>query len=186
MRSIYLASASPRRRLLLEQIGVPFASLMVDVDESRLAGEQPEAYATRLAIAKAQAGLASLERSANYPVLGADTIVVCDGEILGKPQDKTDGLRMLRMLSGKSHLVITAIALADEDHCKTAVSTSRVVFREITLAEAEHYWSTGEPIDKAGSYAIQGKAAIFIKEINGSYSGIMGLPLFETAALLSG
>lgn len=184
MRAIYLASSSPRRRLLLEQIGVTFDCLTVDVDENCLAQEDAAAYATRLAVAKAVAGWESPLRLEARPVLGADTIVVCDGEILGKPKDKNDGLRMLMKLSGKTHQVITAIALAFEGRTVTALSVSRVSFRELSSAEAEAYWASGEPLDKAGSYAIQGKGAIFVKEIVGSYSGIMGLPLYETSALL--
>lgn len=185
-QQIYLASASPRRRLLLEQIGVPFVCLTVDVDETILPNENASEYAKRLAIAKASAGWHSPQRTEQMPVLGADTIVVCDGVILGKPRDEADAVATLLQLAGKRHEVITAVALVKGDRLTTAISVSTVLFREITENEAHAYWASGEPCDKAGSYGIQGIAAIFIKEISGSHSGIMGLPLFETAELLLG
>lgn len=183
-QQIYLASASPRRRLLLEQIDVQFECLAVSVDEKILPNENATEYALRLAVAKAQAGWDSALRLRDKPVLGADTIVVCDGVILGKPKDENDAVETLLMLSGKRHEVITAIALVKGDRIDTAISVSTVLFRDITREEAHDYWASGEPCDKAGSYGIQGIAAIFIKEISGSHSGIMGLPLYETANLL--
>jgi len=181
---LYLASASPRRKTLLEQIGIRFQILSVDVSENLIPGELPRQYADRLALAKAQAGWLSPDRQENIPVLGADSIVVINETILEKPKDKEDGVRMLRLLSGKYHEVITSIALVQDKHIASTSSISRVKFREISLQEAQAYWHSGEPADKAGAYGIQGKAAVFVEHIEGSYSGIMGLPLYETAALL--
>jgi septum formation protein len=180
---VYLASGSPRRRQLLEQIGVPFQVLSVTVDESLGYGEKPGAYVSRLAVAKAGAGLEAAGAAAR-PVLAADTAVVVGGEILGKPAGKDDAVRMLRLLSGRTHEVLTSIALAANGRTTSRVSRSEVTFREITGAEAGAYWDTGEPRDKAGGYAIQGLGAVFIAQLRGSFSGVMGLPLFETAALL--
>lgn len=181
---LYLASASPRRQELLQQIGVRYAVLPVNVAEIHQAGETPAAYAQRLACDKAQAGWDSLVNADRKPVLGADTIVVCDERILGKPRDRDDGIAMLQLLSGKTHQVVTAVALC-HGTCSVKVNVSRVSLRNLTLAECQAYWATGEPYDKAGGYAIQGKAAIFIRAVEGSYSGVMGLPLFETAQLLA-
>lgn len=184
---VYLASASPRRRELLSQIGVPFQILMVEVDESVAAAESPAAYVSRIAAAKADAGWhlrQQAEHRAPYPVLAADTTVVIDGEILGKPADDSDAARMLRLLSGRTHEVLTAVALAAADRRASSLSRSEVTFRHITAAEARDYWHTGEPRDKAGGYAIQGCGAVFVADLRGSYSGVMGLPLYETAQLL--
>lgn len=183
---VYLASGSPRRRQLLEQIGVPFQVLGVSVDETTGPLEMPRDYVLRLAEAKADAGRRQVAASAfeSGPVLAADTAVVIDETILGKPRDSADGLRMLRLLSGKTHEVVTAIALATADAIVTRVSRSEVEFRAIGEAEAREYWGTGEPCDKAGGYAVQGRGAIFIARLQGSYSGVMGLPLYETAELL--
>ena len=183
---IYLASASPRRRELLSQIGVSFQVLIVEVDESIGAGEAPAAYVSRLAGAKAEAGRAASRASGapSRPVLAADTAVVIHGEILGKPKDAVDALRMLALLSGRTHEVLTAVALATAAGSASRVSSSSVRFREITPAEAREYWDTGEPKDKAGGYAIQGRGAVFVADLHGSYSSVMGLPLFETAELL--
>lgn len=180
---VYLASGSPRRRQLLQQIGVPFQVLSVTVDESPGHGEEPLAYVARLAAAKAVAGLRAAGATAR-PVLAADTAVVIGGEILGKPGGREDGIRMLRLLSGQTHEVLTSIALATRGRTSSRVSRSNVTFREITAAEAGAYWDTGEPRDKAGGYAIQGLGAVFIAQLRGSFSGVMGLPLFETAKLL--
>ncbi|HTM63085.1 MAG TPA: Maf family protein [Gammaproteobacteria bacterium] len=182
---LYLASASPRRRELLSQIGLSFAVLSTDVAENIIPGETPEKHALRLAIAKAEAGWESPERTENKPVLGADTIVVLGDLILGKPKNKADSVRMLGMLSGKKHEVITAVAVKQGDKIVSTCVISHVWFREISQQEAQVYWETNEPADKAGSYAIQGKAAVFIEKMEGSYSGIMGLPLFESVALLN-
>jgi septum formation protein len=180
---VYLASASPRRRQLLSQIGVPFQVLSVDVDESIAAGEGAERYVVRLARAKAAAGLARLA-ARRAPVLGADTAVVAGGAILGKPADCADAQRMLGLLSASTHEVLTAVALATDDGVLSHLSRSEVTFREITPEEARDYWNTGESRDKAGAYAIQGYGAVFVSGLRGSYSGVMGLPLFETAHLL--
>jgi septum formation protein len=183
---VYLASASPRRRHLLSQIGVPFQLLNVDVDESIAAGESPQRYVLRVAAAKAAAGLARLAaaRRPQGPVLGADTAVVAAGAILGKPADCADAERMLGLLSASTHEVLTAVALALDGGVLSRLSRSEVTFREITRGEARDYWNTGESRDKAGGYAIQGYGAVFVSALRGSYSGVMGLPLFETAQML--
>ncbi|MBD7976063.1 MULTISPECIES: Maf family protein [Pseudomonas] len=183
MPALILASASPRRRELLTQIGVPFSVLSVDIDESVLPGEEARAYVQRLAHAKALAALARSE-DPKACVLGADTTVVLDGRILGKPADRKQGLEMLGALSGREHRVLTAIALADRARCEVRLSESRVCFRPVSTVEAERYWDSGEPADKAGGYAIQGLGAVFVRELQGSYSGVVGLPLCETAQLL--
>ncbi|UCC55176.1 MAG: septum formation inhibitor Maf [Gammaproteobacteria bacterium] len=179
---IYLASTSPRRHELLAQIGVSFGVLRVDIDEQHLPGEAPLDYVTRLALSKARAGKTLLEEGDYCPVLGADTTVVADGTIMGKPRDRDDALAMLLRLSGRTHQVISAVALAGA-HEAVRVSTSNVTFRTLTAAECQAYWETGEPQDKAGGYAIQGCAALFVERLEGSYSGVMGLPLYETAEL---
>ncbi|MFZ5621700.1 MAG: Maf family protein [Pseudomonadota bacterium] len=181
---IYLASNSPRRRELLDQIGVTYRVLHVEVDESVRPGEDAAALAQRLALAKAYAGRAALPADDGRPVLGADTVVVCDGRILGKPHAREAGLAMLATLSGREHEVLTGVALADAAREAVLLSRSRVRFRTIAPAEAEAYWASGEPADKAGGYAIQGLGAVFVADLAGSYSGVMGLPLFETARLL--
>ena len=176
-----LASASPRRRALLQQIGVAHTARSADVDETPHALETPRAYVTRLAAAKARAIRAA---DAALPVLGADTTVVVAGTMLGKPDGEAAGLAMLARLSGRTHEVLSAVALADARGVAVAVSVSTVRFRALTEEECRAYWASGEPHDKAGAYAIQGLAAAFIESLHGSYSGVMGLPLFETAALL--
>jgi len=192
---VYLASGSPRRRELLQQIGMSFRVVDAAADEAVLAGEAPVAYVTRLAKAKAEAGweksrgeagrdATAIPVLADISVLAADTAVVLDGKILGKPTDRADALGMLRQLSGRTHEVLTAVALRTTSGLSSRLSSSRVTFRSITAAEADEYWTTGEPKDKAGAYAIQGRAAVFIADLQGSYSGVMGLPLFETAELL--
>lgn len=183
MPALFLASASPRRRELLTQIGVPFSLLSVAIDETPQAGESPDTYVQRLAREKALAGLASVEQPAAC-VLGADTTVVLDGQILGKPADRADSLAMLQALSGREHQVMTAVALANNTECIVRLVVSRVQFRPITTDEAERYWASGEPADKAGGYAIQGLGAVFVSGLQGSYSGVVGLPLCETAQLL--
>lgn len=184
MAALYLASASPRRRELLEQIGVDFTVLPVDIDETPLSGEAPADYVRRLAREKALAALARLDASAPLCVLGADTTVTLDGRILGKPADRDEGLAMLALLSGRTHRVLTAVALADAGRCEVRLVDSAVTFRPMTPAEAERYWAGGEPCDKAGGYAIQGLGAVFVRRLEGSYSGVVGLPLCETAELL--
>lgn len=182
---LYLASNSPRRAELLHQIGVNFRVIPAAIDESALAGESPEAHVTRLALEKARAGHAILQGEPRRPVLGADTLVAAGDVVLGKPADCEDAIRMLQLLSGRTHRVLSAVALAGEsESCR--LSVSRVTFRKLTRAECAAYWGTGEPADKAGGYAIQGLAALFISRLEGSYSGVMGLPLYETAELLAG
>jgi septum formation protein len=182
---IYLASNSPRRRELLDQIGVTHRVLRVEVDEAARPGEAAAELVQRLALAKAQAGCLALPQEDGRPVLGADTVVVCGGRVLGKPRDRADALAMLAALSGRTHEVLTAVALADRRQERVLLSRSRVGFRDISAAEAEAYWASGEPADKAGAYAIQGLGAVFVRTLEGSYSGVMGLPLFETAQLLN-
>ena len=181
---VYLASGSPRRRELLQQIGVPFRVVGTAVDEAVRAGEVPAAYVERLAADKADAGWARSRDEADVPVLAADTAVVLGGEVLGKPADRQDAERMLRQLSGRTHEVFTAIALLTAGGLESRISRSEVTFRNLAAEEIQDYWETGEPADKAGAYAIQGRAAVFIADLRGSYSGVMGLPLFETAELL--
>lgn len=185
MTTLYLASGSPRRRELLSQIGVPFSTLLVPVDENSLPEEPPCAYVERLARAKAQAGLAALADPGDAVVLGADTAVVLDGRILGKPQDRAEAVATLSALSAREHQVLTAVALASTTRVAARVVSSRVRFRRLTRAEIEAYWATGEPQDKAGSYGIQGLAAVFVSQLQGSYSAVVGLPLCETAELLA-
>jgi len=185
MAKLYLASGSPRRRELLAQIGVPFVTLSACIDENPLPGEAPSAYVERLARAKAVAGLAALEAQPTAVVLGADTAVVLDERILGKPADRNEALAMLVALSGREHEVLTAVALANRQRCAVRVVRSQVLFRPLTSAEVEDYWASGEPVDKAGGYAIQGLAAVFVSQLHGSYSAVVGLPLCETAELLA-
>ncbi len=181
---LYLASASPRRGELLEQIGIPFERIAAECDESIQAGESAEQYVARLALDKAAAGLANLGRRPPRPVLGADTAVVVDDEIFGKPRDAAHAMEMLSKLSGRRHQVWSAVALRHGAQEAVKVQVSHVSMRDISAQEIQRYWASGEPRDKAGAYAVQGMAAIFIQHIEGSYSGIMGLPLFETAQLL--
>ncbi len=187
MLSLYLASGSPRRRELLTQIDVPFNTIIAAIDETPLVNESPESYVERLAFQKAQAGRDVLLKSIHpdlFCVLGADTAVVLEGRILGKPVDQADALTMLKALSGREHDVLTAIAVIDSQLCETRVVRSRVKFRDISKQEASLYWASGEPQDKAGGYAIQGLGAVFVAGLNGSYSGVVGLPICETAELL--
>lgn len=180
---LYLASSSPRRRKLLGRIGVRFQVLPVDVDERRRPGESPERYVRRMAVTKARQAAAGPLRREGVPVLAADTAVVIDGDVLGKPDGREHALAMLARLSGRSHEVLTAVAAVSGTEA-LRVSRSRVTFRVIDPAEAAAYWITGEPADKAGGYAVQGLGAVFVTRLEGSYSGVMGLPLFETAQVL--
>ena len=182
MTPLYLASGSPRRRELLTQIGVPFIVINAPVDESPLPSESAPAYVERLARAKAAAGLARVDGPA--VVLGADTAVVLDGRILGKPENREDALAMLADLSGREHQVLTAVALDDGQRVHSFCVTSTVRFRAISTDEAQRYWASGEPADKAGGYAVQGLGAVFVTGLSGSYSAVVGLPLSETAELL--
>jgi len=181
--TIYLASRSPRRQELLQQVGVHYELLPVTVDETPAAGEKAADYAQRLALAKAQAGWSSLAGKNPLPVLGADTVVVANAAIMGKPRDRQQAIEMLQVLSGATHTVLTAVALVAEDRL-VRLNTSHVTFRTLSLSECEAYWESGEPLDKAGAYAIQGLGAAFITRLEGSYSGVMGLPLFETVDML--
>lgn len=191
---IYLASRSPRRRELLRQIGVKFNLLMmretagraIDIDEKPLDNESPKDYIYRITRSKASEGWDKVlqRRLPIYPVLAADTVVTIDGCILGKPRDKADAEKMLKTLSGRSHQVMTAIGVVMQDDLQIRISTSTVRFRELSETEIRNFITHHHVLDKAGAYAIQGLAAAFIVEISGSYSGIMGLPLYETAQLL--
>lgn len=179
----YLASASPRRRQLLEQLGLRFEVMVADVDEHPKSDESPRDYVLRVARAKAEA-VAERLGWLKLPILAADTAVVLDDRILGKPKDREEGLQMLARLAGRTHQVSSGVALWNRDGVKTVLSESRVRFRAISHDEALAYWQSGEPQDKAGGYGIQGLGAVFVEHLEGSYSGVMGLPLAETAALL--
>lgn len=181
---IWLASASPRRSALLKQIGVVHRVRPVDIDESQQEGELPLEYVRRLAVAKADTLWSRLADAERAPVLGSDTTVALGNEVLGKPRDREDALQMLRRLSAQTHQVYTAVAVRDALGCESRVSVSDVRMRELDDDEIAAYWETGESQDKAGAYGIQGVAALFIERISGSYSGIVGLPLFETGELL--
>jgi len=182
---IYLASASPRRRALLEQIGVPFRARPAEVCEARRPRELPDAYVTRLARAKAARIWDDVAASQARPVLAADTAVVIDRQVLGKPRDREEALQMLANLSGRSHSVLTAVVVRHGRRVLSELSASEVRFRLTTERERWAYCATAEPLDKAGSYAIQGMGAVFIEHINGSYSSVMGLPIAVTALLLA-
>ena len=184
--SICLASASPRRGELLRQIGVSYVVRPADLDEAERAGESPAEYVERLARAKAEWVWQARQqaRLEPLPVLGSDTTVTVDGLVLGKPQDEAALLNTFARLSGREHEVLSAVALVTASGIQARLSRTRVRFRIVTSDEARSYWATGEPSDKAGGYAIQGYGAVFIESIAGSYSGVMGLPLAETAELL--
>lgn len=194
-QTVYLASASPRRRELLKQIGVHFEVLLLHshlyrfrdgLDETPLSGENAYDYVTRLARVKAEAGNNAFRarRLPAYPVLGADTAVVLDGEIIGKPANRGDAEATLTRLAGRAHEVLTAVAVGFDDKVEVVVSTSTVEFAPLDPLAIKRYVASGESHDKAGSYAIQGRAAAFVARLDGSYSGVMGLPLFETTQLL--
>ena len=184
-RTIILASASPRRSELLRQVGIDHSIRPVALDETPRPGEAPARYALRLAEEKARALWEELPVAERRPVLAADTTVALGARILGKPADRVEAASMLMQLSGREHEVHTAIALLHAAGADARVSTSRVRFRKLSAAEIDWYWDTGEPADKAGAYAVQGKAAIFISNLSGSYSGVTGLPLYETWELLA-
>lgn len=179
---LYLASASPRRRELLTQLGYRFEVLKLEVPEQRQSGEKPQDYVCRLARDKALAGAAIAPVA--LPVLGADTIVVLGDRVLEKPSDLLDAKDMLEALSGRVHQVMTAVALASAGRCDVRLVTTNVAFRKLDEAEIEAYWQTGEPCDKAGAYGIQGIAGKFVSRIEGSYSAVVGLPLLETDLLI--
>lgn len=182
--TLILASRSPRRHLLLEQIGLRFEVVDIDLDEARRPDEAPASYVLRLALEKARAGRARFGSLPCPPVLAADTAVVVGDRILGKPRDRADAAAMLQLLAGRTHRVLSGVALVGEDEGR-ALSVSEVRFRAVSAREADAYWESGEPRDKAGGYAIQGLGALFVADLRGSYSGVMGLPLFETACLLA-
>lgn len=181
--SIYLASQSPRRRELLSQIGIEFESVIASIDETPLPNEKAADYVKRLAIAKAQAGQQHIKTS--KPVLGSDTIVVRDEALLGKPRDKQEAMAMLLSLSERSHTVMTAVAIVNNDCVICEVVATSVTFREISEQEALNYWLSGEPKDKAGGYGIQGLGAQFVEKINGCYFNVVGLPLMKTQQMLN-
>jgi len=186
-KKIYLASASPRRAELLQQIGIEFETLVADIDETVLPGEAAIDFVQRLAIEKGRQATRMLADTARpvRPILSADTIVVLGRHILGKPADRDDAARMLCQLSGHVHEVYTAVSLWDGQRVQNRLSRSRVSFAALSDEQIAWYCDTGEPLDKAGAYAIQGRAALFIENLEGSYSGVMGLPLFETGELLA-
>jgi septum formation protein len=181
---LILASSSPRRRELLRQLGVPHQAQAADIDEKRLPGEGVEQCVQRLAHQKAERVYLSHGRAAGLPVMAADTAVILGDHMFGKPASRTECLAMLAQLSDRTHRVLTAVALQTSTGVSSHLSDSRVRFRALSSEECARYWDSGEPQDKAGAYAIQGYAAAFIAELHGSYSGVMGLPLFETAELL--
>ncbi|MFD2167785.1 Maf family protein [Thalassotalea euphylliae] len=178
-----LASQSPRRQSLLEELGYVFESQPADIDESVLVGESPADYVARLALAKASA--VSEVRADNLAVLGSDTTVVYEESILGKPEDFDDFERMMNMLSGRTHQVLTSISVVQGPLHNTQVIATQVTFKQLSSKEIKNYWLSGEPQDKAGGYGIQGLAAQFVADIQGSYSGVVGLPVYETVQLLS-
>ena len=180
---IYLASHSPRRCELLDQIKIKYQQLAISIDETPYLQETPQDYVKRVALTKAQAGYRLVPTI--YPVLGADTIVVCEEQLFGKPTDEDDARQMLRQLSGRCHQVMTAVALVTNTQERVHLNISHVYFCSLSETDIQTYIATGEPFGKAGSYAIQGLASIFIERIEGSYSSVMGLPLFETAILLA-
>ena len=183
MTALYLASGSPRRHELLTLLGVPFEVILTDTEEQRQEGESAEAYVRRLAQDKAKAGVALAPQA--WPVLGADTIVVLNGRVLEKPQDETHAAQMLAALSGKQHQVMTAVAIADRHDVLCQLVVTDVTFRNLSQQDICDYIATGEPMDKAGAYGIQGKGGCFVRTITGSYHAVMGLPLVETHELLS-
>ncbi len=180
---LYLASRSPQRKKLLKQLLLPFSVLHPSVEEQQMPNENPVDYVRRLSFEKALAGVSMAPQP--LPVLGADTLIVCDGEILEKPQDKKDSFRMLSLLSGREHQVLTALTLADKTKAFSRLVTTNVFFKPLTHQEIDAYWQTGEPQDKAGSYAIQGRGARFVMRIEGSYHAVVGLPLYEMDALFT-
>ncbi len=180
---IHLASSSPRRHEILVALGLRFTAAGVDIEETRYDGEPVADMVVRLAVAKAAAARATVDQS--VPVIGADTAVAVDDQVLGKPVSGDEAAQMLASLSGRTHEVLTGVALDYAGRVRTATSVTEVRFREISPDEARAYWQSGEPIDKAGAYAVQGIGGSFVEDISGSYSGVVGLPVFEMAALLA-
>ncbi|KKO12495.1 hypothetical protein LCGC14_0005100 [marine sediment metagenome] len=183
---LVLASASPRRRELLDQIGVTYRVLVHDTNEAMLPAESPDAYVSRLARQKAASVNALPEIFGRRPVLGADTIVVCDSTVLGKPLNEADAARMLAMLSGRRHEVMTAVCIMQGKQAQVATVRTSVWFCDLSDEHIAAYWRSGEPVGKAGAYAVQGLGALFVEKIEGSYSAVVGLPVFETSRLLAG
>ncbi|WON76590.1 Maf family protein [Serratia sp. UGAL515B_01] len=183
MFSLYLASGSPRRHELLTLLGFPFEVILTNTKEQRLTGETAEDYVCRLAQDKARAGVDMVQQ--DWPVLGADTIVVLNGQVLEKPRDEAHAAQMLAALSGKQHRVMTAVAIADRHNVQCQLVSTDVTFRNLSQQDIHDYIATGEPMDKAGAYGIQGKGGCFVRTITGSYHAVMGLPLVETYELLS-
>ncbi|MDN0083090.1 Maf family protein [Crenobacter sp. SG2305] len=184
---LYLASGSPRRRELLEHLGIILERIHADIDESVLPGEDAVRYTERLAESKAAAGWQVVTNCGlpSHPLLAADTTVTLDGEIFGKPVDADDARRMLRTISGREHQVITSVAVRQDDTVKVATSVTTVRFKTLSDDEIERYVASGEPFDKAGGYGIQGRAGVFVEHLDGSFTGVVGLPLYETAQLLA-
>ncbi len=183
--TLVLASQSPRRSELLSSLGVEFAKFAVDIDETPYSGETPEDYVHRLALEKARAAMLAGNWPSGTWVLGSDTAVVAQGQILGKPESKTHFTQMMNLLSGSTHQVLTSVALVSESRDFVDVVTTDVSFIELAPAHIDAYWATGEPTDKAGGYGIQGYASVFVRQVVGSYSAVVGLPLHETAKILS-
>ncbi|HZJ93025.1 MAG TPA: Maf family protein [Thiopseudomonas sp.] len=183
--TLYLASTSPRRRDLLAQTDIKFTALDISIDETQRPNELPNAYVERLAKEKAEAGFNSVQDDEHAVVLAADTIVVLDDSILGKPQDKAQAQDMLRSLSGRAHVVMTAFAIKTHEQIRVQRVNTTVFFRPITSKEVEWYWQTGEQHDKAGGYGIQSKGGVFVSTISGSYSAVVGLPLAEVLSALN-
>lgn len=183
MFTVWLASGSPRRQELLTQLGVAFTRIVPDVEEMRRADESAQQYVVRLAQDKARAGVALADN--DLPVLGADTIVIFNGEVLEKPRDEAHAAEMLRKLSGQTHQVMTAVAIADSRQVLDCLVVTEVTFRALSEQDIAHYVASGEPLDKAGAYGIQGAGGCFVRKINGSYHAVVGLPLVETWELLS-
>ena len=179
--NLFLASASPRRRELLALLGIPFEVVSNDIVERQAKGESAYAYVERLAREKAEAGI----QGRSGVVIGSDTLGVLDGVVIENPRDKEDALRMWRAMSGRSHEILTSVAVTDGTSTESRVVLTEVFFRQLSEAEMAYYWMTGEPQDKAGAYAIQGVGGAFVERINGSYHAVVGLPLVETAELLS-
>jgi septum formation protein len=182
---LYLASTSPRRQELLRQVGFEFTVLAVDVPEVQLPNELPAAYSQRVAQEKATAGFAALGQPEGVVVLGADTEVVLDDEVFGKPQNAAHAAQMLQKLSGKTHATLTSVCAISASQQQVLLQTSKVRFKSLSAQEIDHYVASGESVGRAGAYAIQGLAASFISHLEGSYSGVMGLPVFETTNLLA-
>ncbi|WP_028448361.1 Maf family protein [Chitinibacter tainanensis] len=187
MTQLYLASGSPRRKELLAQTGVIFERIAAPIDETPLPNENPRDYVIRMAVEKAESGWRHLQEMglALKPVLASDTSVVLGDEILGKPLDAADATAMLSKLSGSTHEVLTSLALRTEQGVQTRLNVSRVQFAPLSAAQIAAYVASGEPMDKAGAYGIQGIGGLFVAQLEGSYTGVMGLPLHDTAMLLA-